>query len=538
MVNNRELKTDVLIIGAGPTGLLLANLLGKMGVSTIIVEKNSSTVQEPRAVSIDDESMRALQAANLSKNVENIMVRGYGSIYKGPKGDIFASVKPFEKEYGFDKRNAFQQPELENILRKALNDYKNVKVLFETQIIDFDQSSSGVLAKVQNSDGVKTSIKSKFMVGCDGASSEVRKLLGINLSGGSFAEPWLIIDLNSTKNRCAHTEVFCNPNRSYITLPGPKGIRRYEFKLNSDEDPKKVVEEQFVRKLLGTVGSDEAEDLRRVKVYTFHARVAEKWRDGLVFLAGDAAHLTPPFAGQGMNSGLRDAHNLAWKLDEALKSTFSEELLDSYESERVPHAWSMIDLAINMGRVMMPKSVIQGFIIRNAFKLLGLYGPARDYFSQMKYKPKPRFKTGLIWPDNRNGKKTLIGRMIFQTVLESFDGKLNLLDEVLPDSSVLIIFSRKPEEALTEEMRINLETDGAYIIGITPEDTKVIETKLPVFRDRARYFSRKPYPDYLEHVLLLRRDRYIAASCKIEKVMDIRSKIKKLTATCENFPVL
>ena len=115
MIRNRQ-KTDVLIIGAGPTGLLLANLLGNMNVSVIIVEKNKTTVNEPRAVSIDDESMRALQSANLSKKIESILVRGYGSIYKGPRGDVFASVKPFDKEYGFDKRNAFQQPELEDIL--------------------------------------------------------------------------------------------------------------------------------------------------------------------------------------------------------------------------------------------------------------------------------------------------------------------------------------------------------------------------------------------------------------------------------------
>ena len=534
MITEKELQTGVLIIGAGPTGLLLANLLGKMGVPTIIVEKNISTVQEPRAVSIDDESMRALQAANLSKNVENIMVSGYGSIYRGPKGDIFASVKPFEKEYGFDKRNAFQQPELEDILLKSLDNYQNVKVLLGTCLCDFNQSSSGVLAKVKVTDDEKISIMAKFMVGCDGASSDVRKLLKINLKGGTFVEPWLIIDLKSTKNRCSHTEVFCNPKRSCITLPGPKGVRRYEFKLNSGEDPNKVVEEQFVRKLLGTVGPDQDEKLRRVKVYTFHARIAEKWRDGLIFLAGDAAHLTPPFAGQGMNSGLRDAHNLAWKLDEAIKHNASNELLDSYEAERAPHAWSMIELALNMGKVMMPASAIQGLIVRSCFKFLGLYGPARDYFSQMKYKPKPRFKIGLIWPDNRRGKYTLIGRMIFQSVLESFDGKSNLLDEVLPDLPVLIIFSRKPEEALTKEMCINLESDGVYIIGITPEDTKVIETNIPVFRDRSRYFSQKPYPDYLEHVLLLRRDRYIAASCKIEKVMDVRAKIKKLTAICES----
>ena len=235
-----------------------------------------------------------------------------------------------------------------------------------------------------------------------------------------------------------------------------------------------------------------------------------------------------------MNSGLRDAHNLAWKLDVVLKNRSKLEILDSYESERTPHAWSMIDLAIKMGRIMMPKSRIQGFIIRNGFKLLGLYGPARDYFSQMKYKPKPRFLTGLIWPDNRSEKHTLIGRMIFQNLLEDFEGKLNLLDDILPDKPVLIIFSRKPERAVCEKLLFDIENEGASIIGITPEDTKAIKTKLPIFRDKSRHFSRKPYPDYLDYVLLLRRDRYIAASCKIENIDDMRPKIKNLTGAIEN----
>ena len=533
MTRNRQ-KTDVIIIGAGPTGLLLANLLGNMNVSVIIVEKNKTTVNEPRAVSIDDESMRALQAANLSKEIEGILVRGYGSIYKGPRGDVFASVKPFDKEYGFDKRNAFQQPELEDILNKSLANYKNVNALFGFQMYEFTQKNELVFTTLKNTDGLEISIESKFMIGCDGAHSSVRKLLDINLKGGSFVEPWLIIDLCNTKNRCSHTEVFCNPKRSCITLPGPNGVRRYEFKLNSGEDPKKVIEEQFVRDLLQSVGPDRDEKIRRVKVYTFHARVAEKWRDKSVFLAGDAAHLTPPFAGQGMNSGLRDAHNLAWKLDEVLKNRSKLGILDSYESERTPHAWSMIDLAIKMGRIMMPKSRIQGFIIRNGFKLLGLYGPARDYFSQMKYKPKPRFLTGLIWPDNRSGKNTLIGRMIFQNLLEDFEGKLNLLDDILPDKPALIIFSRKPERAVCEKLLFDIGNEGASIIGITPEDTKAIKTMLPIFRDKSRHFSRKPYPYYLDYVLLLRRDRYIAASCKIENIDDMRPKIKTLTSAIEN----
>ena len=156
------------------------------------------------------------------------------------------------------------------------------------------------------------------MVACDGGRSAIRKQLDIPMEGSTFREPWLIVDLESTRNRNYHTEVFCDPARPCITLPGPGGIRRYEFKLAEGESPEVVEQETFARGLLAGFGPDQREPLRRVQVYTFHARVAARWRQGSVLLAGDAAHLSPPFAGQGMNSGIRDAHNLAWKLAEAL----------------------------------------------------------------------------------------------------------------------------------------------------------------------------------------------------------------------------
>lgn len=526
-------ETDVLVIGAGPTGLLLSNLLGSMGVRTTLVERNETTVQEPRAVSIDDESLRALQAAGLAETVAAITVKGYGSIYLGPDGRRFAEVKPHVKEYGFDKRNAFEQPVFEATLRQALARHPSVTPVFGAELSAFHQDSDHVLAEITTGGQIRK-LRARYMVAADGGRSAVRKALNIQLEGSTFREPWLIVDLHSTRNRCFHTEVFCDPRRSVITLPGPGGIRRYEFKLNPGETTEEAEEESFARRLLAEVGPDGDEPIRRQKVYTFHARIAARWRQGRIFLAGDAAHLTPPFAGQGMNSGLRDAHNLAWKLDEALRMADPEDLLDSYEAERKPHAWSMIELALRMGKIMMPASVPRGKLIRMGFRFLGLYGPARDYFAQMKYKPKPKFSAGLIRSAPKVPGAGAIGRMIPQPLFIALDRQQILLDTLLPDRPVVLVFSEAPERWVDSEMQERLQKLGCAVIGLTPEWMNPVSAPFPIVRDSSRFFSEKPFSDCLDMALLLRRDRYVAAIEPVRSIAGLIPMITRLTEPPDN----
>jgi 3-(3-hydroxy-phenyl)propionate hydroxylase len=521
-------ETDVLVVGAGPTGLLLANLLGSMGVKTTLIERSKATVQEPRAVSIDDESLRALQAAGLAETVGAITVKGYGSLYLGPDGRRFAEVKPHVKEYGFDKRNAFEQPVFEATLRQALAGRDSVAVCFGAELAGFHQDSDQVIATIAEG-GQTRQIRARYMVAADGGRSSVRKALDIPLEGSTFQEPWLIVDLHSTRNRCFHTEVFCDPRRSAITLPGPGGIRRYEFKLNPGETIEAAEEESFARKLLTEVGPDGNEPIRRQKVYTFHARIAARWRQGRIFLAGDAAHLTPPFAGQGMNSGLRDAHNLAWKLDEALRMADPQELLDSYEAERKPHAWSMIELALRMGKVMMPASVLRGRLIRMGFRMLGLYGPARDYFAQMKYKPKPKFSAGLIRSASGSPGAAVVGRMIPQPLVTALDRQQVLLDTRLPDRPIVLVFSETPERWVDDAMLDRLQTLGCEVIGLTPEWMNPVSAPFPIYRDHSRFFSQSPFRECLDSALLLRRDRYVAAIEPVQSMAGLIPVISRLT---------
>lgn len=527
-------ETGVLIVGAGPTGLTLANLLGGTGVPTVLVERNAGTVDEPRAVSIDDESMRTMQAIGLDGAVEAIVSRGYGSRYYGPSGDLFATVDPVSRDYGFDKRNGFQQPELEAVLAAGLARHATVTAAFRTELVGFEQDRAGVTARLRpaGSDAERT-IRAAYLVGADGARSFVRKQLGIGLVGSTFSERWLILDLAQTFNRFRHTEVYCDPARPCITLPGPDGIRRYEFMLFDGESEEVAADEAFVRGLMDAVGPDRDAPIRRSRVYTFHARLAERWSEGRIFLAGDAAHLTPPFAGQGMNSGLRDAHNLGWKLAAALvrdqagsksdaaPSTTAPEpgtadrLLASYETERRPHAWSMIELAMTMGRLMTPSSRARAFAVRTGFRLLGIYPPARDYVSQMRYKPPPRLTDGLIWPDGRSRKATLVGKLFPQPTVERPDRSRLLLDSLVGNAACLIAFSDAPDQTLPRSALTDARASGLQVIGLTPESMNPQVADFPIVRDASRHMSGKARAGYREHAILLRPDHYVAATAPI-----------------------
>jgi 3-(3-hydroxy-phenyl)propionate hydroxylase len=428
---NSSQHYPVIILGAGPTGLVLANLSGLYGVRALVLERHASTVDEPRAVSIDDESLRTLQTAGLIDQVLPQIVQGYGVHYFSWSGKPFAKVEPSSREYGYPKRNAFRQAVLVAQLCTGLKRYRHVDVAFGHELKTFTQTSDGVQLDVVH-DGVVKVFTCDWLVACDGGRSGVRDQLGINLAGNTFAEKWLIVDLLERTTPFRHTRTYCDPVRPAIRLPGPEGTVRYEFMLKDGESAEYVLDEARLRSWIAEREPSDANlPIARKVVYTFHARIAERWREGRVFLAGDAAHLTPPFAGQGMNSGVRDAANLAWKLAAVVQGMAGAALLDTYEQERKPHAWALIKMATLIGRYMQPKSVAGAMAAQWALKIVSLYRPARDYVLQLKFKPKPRFLQGFFVPGHAPEAPIHAGQLLIQPLVELPGGRRVLLDEVL-----------------------------------------------------------------------------------------------------------
>lgn len=426
----------VVIVGTGPTGLVLAHLLARQGIAALVIERAESTVGEARAVTIDDESLRTLQAAGVLGQVLPDIVQGYGVHYYSWRRTLFARIEPRSLEYGYPKRNAFRQQLLVRALADALE--APVELRFRHELLSFSQTADRVSLSIATPDGPQR-VETDWLVGCDGGRSTVREALGIALEGSSYAERWLIADLIGRRDPFRHTRTFCDPARPTIRLPGPQATVRYEFMLHPDDDAESVLDETQLRSwICAREPSDADITLLRKVVYTFHARVATRWRAGRVLLAGDAAHLTPPFAGQGMNSGVRDALNLAWKLAEVVRGRAEPALIDTYEAERKPHAWALINMALRIGSFMQPKSVAGAAIAQGLLKLVCLVPAARDYILHLKFKPKPRFRQGLKvgW----SGAEPVIppGQLMIQPVVQTREGLSQLLDSLCGSGYALL----------------------------------------------------------------------------------------------------
>jgi 3-(3-hydroxy-phenyl)propionate hydroxylase len=374
----------------------------------LIVDKNPAPLNLPRAISIDDEGCRTIAACGLAEPLRHILRPGTGSRYVDEAGRIVGEVGPGPVEYGWPRRNNFHQPELERVLRDGLARFDHVVLVDGAEMSGFVQDADGVTAMVSG----KT-VRASLMIAAEGARSQTRDALGIQMPGEAYPQDWIVMDLHRDDDQETVSKFFCDPARPWVSIPTTFGGRRYEFMLLPGETAEEMLKFEILQALLAPIRPLAAEDIMRAVVYRFEARIAERWGEGRVWLAGDAAHLTPPFAGQGMNSGIRDAHNLAWKAVLVAEGA-DPAILESYQAERLAPAKAMVQLAVAMGEVVMP--VGQGKALFRDALMLGLerFPETRDFIIGMRFKPKPRYAQGLFFgmgaPDEPPA--SLIGAML------------------------------------------------------------------------------------------------------------------------------
>ena len=355
---NTRKRYDVIIVGAGPVGSVAAVLASKHGLNALLVDQSAEVFPLPRAIHFDADIMRILQFAGLAEPVEPITRATTGGVHLGADGDPIRQFRVADRpgDLGWRPHYMFYQPQFDALLREAAANAAGVEVQLGWTCRDVTQlPDQAVEVAFTASDGSQIAVEGGYVLAADGASSIIRKRLGVELDDYGFEEPWVIIDGQVSDPTLGpdHTIMYCDPARPGTYVPGPGRHRRWEFMLLPGETGEQLETPDAVRALVGPVtpwlNLDDFE-IQRVAIYRFHALVAERWQSGRVFLAGDAAHQTPPFYGQGMCHGIRDVRNLLWKIAALRDGLGDERLLETYQVEREPHVRAIIGAAVENGR--------------------------------------------------------------------------------------------------------------------------------------------------------------------------------------------
>ncbi len=460
-------RYDVAIVGAGPVGLTIANYLGCMGVRVLVVEARDTLIDYPRGVGMDDECLRSFQAIGLADAVAAHTIPGQKMRFLTMTGKTFALIDPQTKEFGWPRRSSFIQPMIDRILLDGLARFDTVEIEFGTELTSFTDDGDGVRLDVRSAGGTRT-VAAGWLVGCDGGRSIVRKALGIDFDGITDATRWVVIDLKNDPVGLPDSYLYCVPSRPYVSIALPHGMRRLEFMVFGEEAEDELCSPAGIQQLLArALPHPERADVLRSRVYTHNARLARSFGRGRALIAGDAAHLMPVWQGQGYNSGIRDATNLAWKLALAVKGQASADLVATYEVERREHAKAMIDLSVIAGRVFAPTNKLVAWLRDRIALALTAIPPVKRYFVQMRFKPMPRFTRGFVLTgaDGRvRGRAT--GKLFPQPEVLTADGSARRLDDAIGLRFAVVAWGCDPQVHLSDEMRDWWAGLGAAFVAV------------------------------------------------------------------------
>jgi 3-(3-hydroxy-phenyl)propionate hydroxylase len=496
-------EIPVVIVGGGPCGLTTANLLASYGVECIVLELEPAPLNLPRAIVLDDEGARTLQVFGMDETYLADTREGVGSKYYDDQNVCFAETGKGPRNFGFAKRHFIFQPELETALRDRLQEQSPGVLRFSAEVCDIDQSGEITLVRLRDADGEIHTIQTQWVLACDGGKSPIREKLGIPMIGNTYEQDWIVIDTKNDPDTGLFSKFFCSSERPSVSVPASQNGRRYEFMVLPGETREQVLEDEFLANLLAPHRPYDPSEIIRKTVYTFHARIAETFRNGRILLLGDAAHLTPPFAGQGMNAGFRDAFNVAWKIACIVNGGANAAILDSYDTERRKPAWDMIQLAVAMGNIVMPAGRDQLVFRDLLLKALEPFPSVRDYLIQMRFKPKPRCDAGLFLDiDTQMFEASLVGEMIPQPFLK----KGTHLDSALGKGFALIAQNAAGQRALAALDKS--EILGLPLSKITLNSMNSSDAGLDITVDEIM----RPLLTHRDQILLVRPDRYCAAA--------------------------
>ena len=432
---------DVAIVGFGPVGAVAAGLLAGRGLRVFVCDRSREVYDRPRAIAIDHEALRVLQELGLADAAAAFTEPFTPSEYFGVDGRLIRRLTMTAPPHplGHTPSNVFTQPKLDALLRAHMAALPTATVALGVDVVGVAQGDDAVTLDLAHDDGEATQLRARYVVACDGASSRVREAVGIGLDDLAFDEPWLVVDAIVNDRGLARlpaTSVqYCEPDRPCSFIVGPGRHRRWEISLKEGEDPREAETPARTWQLLARWLTPDGGTLWRQASYRFHALVASRWRSGRVFLAGDAAHQQPPFLGQGMCQGIRDAANLSWKLAAVASgevgSVAAERLLDSYGSERGAHVRELTARIKAIGRIIGERDPAQARA-RDAELLASCNGEVVDMPRQDVI---PGLDAGLLATRASSGR----GRMFPQPWTSTSAGQRHRLDDVAGHSWRLML---------------------------------------------------------------------------------------------------
>lgn len=481
---------DVVISGLGPTGLVLAHMLGMRGHSVVVLEKEPKFYGNARAVYTDDECMRIFQSIGAADELQKKMLQETPVQFVRPDGTVMGQYMPLQRPFGWPVVSFFYQPYVETTLTELLARYPNVEIRRGRELVSFEQDADGVTVShqatqvfrysdetdvkaAQEVDPDLQTLRARYLVGADGGRSPVREALGITMTGKNFPEPWLVVDLEQ-KDRdvgLRHLPYFnfvVDPELPVVSCTQPDGFHRFEFMLMPGETKENMEKPETVRHYLSKYVNPDDFIVKRKLVYTFNALMAREWRKGRVLLAGDAAHMTPQFMGQGASSGVRDGYNLGWKLSAVLKGTAADSVLDTYETERRDHAQAMINISVQLKDLVSMTNPV-GTLVRDVAITIGKsIPPLYKWIKEGGFKPTPVYTNGKYMGLPRSGRSGPEGALSPQPQVRRFDGRRVLLDELQGTEFSLVGLGVDPMDGLSSEDLLFLESIGTRFVTLYP----------------------------------------------------------------------
>ncbi|RKR92146.1 3-(3-hydroxy-phenyl)propionate hydroxylase [Micromonospora pisi] len=493
---------DVLVAGCGPVGGVLAALLGAYGVRVLVVDPYTEPYPRPRAAMLDAGVRRILRRVPGLADVEGWATPVRHGRVLGPDHRVLFDARIPGDELDPPAAVLIDQPRLETAVRASLSAAPTVRLRLGRSVVGVEQTDEHVEALLD--DGGR--VRANWLVGCDGAASAVRGLLGVAYEGVSFPEPWLVVDASSAPIPDAEPSFayVLDPARPLVTM-SRVGAHRWEWLVLPGEDPATMVQDGEIRRLVGAWVDPDSVRIRRASVFTFHARMASRWRTGRVLLAGDAAHSMPPFVGQGLGSGIRDAANLSWRLAQVVRGVDDPVSLDGYERERRPDVRATTAMALRMGRIVQNRGRVGSALLRSLIRTAGAV-PGLAAFVGRHGQPAERLPRGTA------GRHPGAGRLLPDARLRTPTGTVLRLDDLLGNRWAVIGYGGDPYWHLDAGARRWVSDRDAMVFALVPRGRRSPKgLDCPVFEDLDGVLSRPRR----QAVTIVRPDRFLLGTLPV-----------------------